>query len=49
MKNLVLALILGLGLSACGQNNAPRTVETDSGIDVVVEVETELTLEEKIR
>ena len=35
MKNLVLALILGLGLSACGQNNAPRTVATDSGIVVV--------------
>ena len=35
MKNLVLAVILGLGLSACGQNNAPRTVATDSGIVVV--------------
>ena len=27
MKNLVLAVILGLGLSACGQNGAPRVVE----------------------
>ena len=35
MKNLVLALILGLGLAACGQNNAPRTVETSEGIEVV--------------
>ena len=41
MKNLVLALILGLGLGACGQN-VPETVETPKGVDIVKECRTEV-------